>query len=275
MKRKKERKRGKRRREEEERGEDKELGRGEGEGEGERRKGGEGGGKGWWEEWGGEGEGGLAGGGEMRLDGAGRFATVVALPAANGSDRSTAEADKLGAFVEPDGALRIILFTDMEGSTRLADLLGDAHAQELRRVHDTITRDTLAEHSGIEVKHTGDGFIATFRSVTKALGCSTALQRAFADYSRAHPATPLRIRIGLNAGEPVAERQDLFGTAMNLAARICDKASPGQILVGNVVRELAAGKSFAFTDLGQVQLKGFSQSESIHQVDWDVGSVTR
>lgn len=217
----------------------------------------------------------FAGGSGMNLDEAVRFATVVALPAANGSDRSTAEADKLGAFVEPDGALRIILFTDMEGSTRLADLLGDAHAQELRRVHDTITRDTLAEHSGIEVKHTGDGFIATFRSVTKALGCSTALQRAFADYSRAHPATPLRIRIGLNAGEPVAERQDLFGTAMNLAARICDKASPGQILVGNVVRELAAGKSFAFTDLGQVQLKGFSQSESIHQVDWDVGSVTR
>jgi len=74
--------------------------------------------------------------------------------------------------------------------------------------------------------------------------------------------------MGLNAGEPVAEDEDLFGTAVQVAARICAQAQPGQILVSNVVRELAAGKGFAFSDQGEAALKGFEKPVRLYEVSW-------
>ncbi len=84
---------------------------------------------------------------------------------------------------------------------------------------------------------------------------------------------PLSIYIGLNAGEPVAEagpdgRADLFGTAVQLASRLCDKAGPGEILVSNVVRELAAGKGFLFSDRGESELRGFEDPVRLYEVSW-------
>jgi adenylate cyclase len=76
------------------------------------------------------------------------------------------------------------------------------------------------------------------------------------------------VRIGLNAGEPVAEEHDLFGTAVQLAARICAHAEPGQILTSNVVRELAAGKRFLFSDRGDVALRGFDDPVRLYEVGW-------
>jgi len=81
-----------------------------------------------------------------------------------------------------------------------------------------------------------------------------------------HPEMPLRVRIGLNAGEPVVEDQDLFGTAVQLAARICAHAEPGQIVVPTVVRELAAGKGFLLADLGEVALRGFEDPVRLYEV---------
>ena len=75
-------------------------------------------------------------------------------------------------------------------------------------------------------------------------------------------------RIGLNAGEPVAEDDDLFGTAVQLAARVCAQAEPEQILASNVVEELAAGKGFDFTDKGEATLKGFEKPVRLHEVRW-------
>ncbi len=83
--------------------------------------------------------------------------------------------------------------------------------------------------------------MASFSSATKALECAIAMQRAFAEHNES-AAEPIMVRIGLNAGEPIAEDEDLFGTAVNLAARICAQAEAGQILAPIVVRELAAGK---------------------------------
>jgi adenylate cyclase len=74
--------------------------------------------------------------------------------------------------------------------------------------------------------------------------------------------------MGLNAGEPVAEEEDLFGTAVQLARRICDRAEPGQILASNVVQELAAGKGFVFGDEGDVALKGFEKPVRLYEVSW-------
>jgi class 3 adenylate cyclase len=161
-----------------------------------------------------------------------------------------------------------ILFTDIESSTALTQRFGDARAQEVLRTHNTIVRTALVAHSGSEIKHTGDGIMASFPSASRALECAIAIQRAVAARVEEHPQTPLRVRIGLNAGEPVAEDEDLFGTAVQLARRICDRAEPGQILAPIVVRELAAGKGFLLADLGQVALRGFEDPVRLYEVRW-------
>jgi len=169
------------------------------------------------------------------------------------------------------GGLVTIMFTDMEGSTTLTQQLGDAKAQEVLRTHNSIVRHALQAHDGSEMKHTGDGIMASFPAASKALECAISIQKAFEERNAgegAHGRAPLRVRIGLNAGEPVAEDGDLFGTAVQLAARICAHAEPGQILVSNVVRELAAGKGVMFSDRGEVALRGFEEPVRLYEVRW-------
>ena len=169
------------------------------------------------------------------------------------------------------GAPLTILFTDMESSTALTQRLGDANAQELLRTHNAIVRDSLEAHGGSETKHTGDGIMASFPSASGAIECALAIQRAFVTHSEQHAETPLAVRIGLNAGEPVAEEEDLFGTAVQLARRICDQAEPGQVLVSDVVRQLVAGKGFLFSDRGDVALRGFEDPVRLYEVRWRDG----
>ena len=166
------------------------------------------------------------------------------------------------------GGLVTILFTDMESSTALRRNLGDAQVQELVRTHNEIVRAALGKHDGREIKHTGDGIMASFTTATSALECSIAIQRGVARHVEEHPETPLGVYIGLNAGEPIAEEHDLFGTSVDLAARICDHAEPGQILAANVVRELSEGKGFLFGDIGDVVPKGFEQPVRLYEVRW-------
>ncbi len=162
-----------------------------------------------------------------------------------------------------------ILFTDMEGSTTLADRLGDAAAQDVRRVHNEIVRAALGEHDGREIKHTGDGIMASFAAASSALDCAIAIQQGVATHQEANPESPLGVYVGLNAGEPIVEEGDLFGTSINLAARICDHAEAGQILAANVVRELAAGKDFLFADLGETELRGFEDPVKLWELLWE------
>jgi len=166
------------------------------------------------------------------------------------------------------GALRTILFSDVEGSTALTQRLGDAKAREVLRAYESIVREALKSHGGSEVKALGDGFMASFSSATRALECAIAVQRSFAAHNEQQPDAALRVRIGLNAGEPIAEEADLFGTAVNMAARIAAKADGGEILVANVIRELAAGKSFLFSDRGDVVLQGFEDPVRLYEVRW-------
>ena len=165
-----------------------------------------------------------------------------------------------------DGTVTI-LFTDIEGSTPLTQRLGDAKARELLREHERMVREALTAHSGSEVKTMGDGFMASFSSATKALECAIAMQRAFAEHNESAD-EPIQVRVGLNAGEPIAEDDDLFGTAVNLAARICAHAEAGQILAPIVVRELAAGKQFMFADLGETELRGFEDPVRLYELRW-------
>ncbi len=167
----------------------------------------------------------------------------------------------------PSGPLTI-LFTDIEGSTTLTQRLGDAKAQELLRTHNGIVRDALRTHGGAEVKAMGDGFMASFSSATRALECAVAMQRAFAAHDDEHPETLIRVRMGLNAGEPIAEDEDLFGTAVIMAARIAAQAKGEEILASDVVRQLVAGKGFLFADRGEAALRGFEGPVRLYEVHW-------
>ena len=163
-------------------------------------------------------------------------------------------------------AVRTILFTDMQGSTRMTQQLGDASAMAVLRTHDEIVRDALRRHGGSEVKHTGDGLMAAFPSVAHAIESAVQIQRRFADEEAV--GFPSRVRIGMSAGEPVTEHQDFFGAAVQLAARLTDRAEPGTILVSRTIRDLALGKGFVFRKRGSLRLKGFAASVPAFEVDW-------
>jgi class 3 adenylate cyclase len=161
-----------------------------------------------------------------------------------------------------------IVFTDIVGSTDLTRRLGDADAQEVLRIHNTIVRDALKAHAGTEIKHTGDGVMASFQSSAAAVDFSIMVQRRVHANAESEPDRAFEVRIGVNAGEPVAEERDLFGTAVQLARRICDAADSGQVLVSDVVRGLTAGKGFVYGDTGQHSLRGFEEPARLYEVRW-------
>jgi class 3 adenylate cyclase/pimeloyl-ACP methyl ester carboxylesterase len=168
---------------------------------------------------------------------------------------------------EEASSFRMILFTDIVGSTALTERLGDVKARQIMREHERIVRAALSAHGGSEVKTMGDGFMASFSSATRALECAIAAQTALAQHNETSD-EPIQVRMGLNAGEPIAEEEDLFGTAVNRAARIAGMAEGGEILVANVVRELAEGKGFMFGDRGATALRGFDDPVRLFEVRW-------
>lgn len=170
--------------------------------------------------------------------------------------------------VQANPAFRTIMFTDLMGSTTMTSDLGDARAMQLLRIHNTMIRNALKAHYGLEVKHTGDGVMASFASVSSAVECAIAIQRYFATYNHKNPDAAMHVKIGLSAGEPVTEAQDLFGAAVQLAARICAYSEPDEILVAQVVHDLCLGKRLPFADRGQVTLRGFPQPVALYQVIW-------
>ncbi len=133
-----------------------------------------------------------------------------------------------------------------------------------------MVREALKAHGGSEVKTMGDGFMASFSSATKGLECAIAMQRAFAQHNESAQ-EPISVRIGLNAGEPIAEDDDLYGTAVNMAARIAAEAEAGTILASDVVRQLVAGKDILFADRGEANLKGFDEPVGLFEVRWREG----
>jgi class 3 adenylate cyclase len=164
-------------------------------------------------------------------------------------------------------AVRTIVFTDVEDSTALNERLGDEGARAVLREHERLTREALGQHGGSEVKAMGDGFMAWFPSATRALECAIALQRAL-DERNAAGSEAMLVRIGINAGEPIAEGDDLFGASVIAAARISARAKGGQILASDVVRQLLAGKGFIFGDQGEHSLKGFDEPVRLFEVSW-------
>jgi class 3 adenylate cyclase/DNA-binding CsgD family transcriptional regulator len=162
--------------------------------------------------------------------------------------------------------LRIILVTDMEGSTSLIQRWGDAQAYTLLRFHNALIRQCLGAHQGSEITHTGDGVMASFASASSAITCAIASQRSFAQHNQEHSNSPIRVRIGINAGEPIPTEGQLFGTAVHTAFRISSRAKPGQILVADAVHQLAAGKDISFVNRGRLVLRGFPGRFRLYEV---------
>jgi class 3 adenylate cyclase len=150
----------------------------------------------------------------------------------------------------------------------LTQSLGDDAALAMLGVHDTIVRDALSASGGREVKHTGDGIMASFVSTAAAVRCAIQIQRELDKHAQANPERALKVRVGAAAGEPVEQHNDLFGSTVQLASRLCAHAQPEQILVSNAIAELCLGKGLLFEDLGEVTLKGFGYPVRAHAASW-------
>jgi class 3 adenylate cyclase len=165
-----------------------------------------------------------------------------------------------------DPALRTIMFTDIVDSTAMTARLGDARAVEMVRAHDAMVRRALHDKGGREVKHTGDGIMASFDDVTAAVDAARAILKAFEAFNLASR-EKLRVRIGLDAGEPVADHNDLFGATVQKAARLCQSAEPDTIVVSETITSLVAPR-FSFVDLGSRTVKGFTHPVEAFAVNW-------
>jgi len=163
-------------------------------------------------------------------------------------------------------ALVVIMVTDLEGFTAMLERLGDDEAQGWIHMHNQILRRVLAAHEGIEVAHTGDGIIASFRSVRRCLSCACEMQERLARFTTLNPERALRVRIGVDAGEPLIEDGRLFGACVVSAVRICSAARSGEVLVSDVVRQLASGSRSRFSEHGALSLKGLTHPVSVHQL---------
>src|SRR5215468_1373806 len=132
-----------------------------------------------------------------------------------------------------------VVFTDLVGSTELANRLGHDAYEALRHEHFTALRTALAKHNGTEVKTTGDGLMLRFDSAASAITCAVAMQQTVAGVpSPAPPAgegkgegSIVQIRVGVSTGEATEENGDLFGSPVVEAARLCAVAAAGQIVI--------------------------------------------
>ncbi|MHB8658477.1 MAG: response regulator [Solirubrobacteraceae bacterium] len=163
-----------------------------------------------------------------------------------------------------------VMFTDLVGSTELAERLGPVDSRRLSEAHFAALRDSLSVHRGIEVKSMGDGLMAVFDSVIDGAGCGVTMQRAVARHNRRCPDRPVGMRIGISVGEAMLASGDWFGTPVVEASRLCGQAGAGEIFVSDLVRVLSGSSGMhRLNPLGELRLKGISSPMIAWSVDWD------
>lgn len=168
--------------------------------------------------------------------------------------------------VAPDGTVTL-LFTDIEGSTPLAERLGDLRWFALLREHKVIVRDQIARYGGFEVKTIGDAFMVAFGSARRAILCAIGIQEAISRHGAEYPDQQVRVRIGLHAGEPVREGNDFYGKSVVFASRVAGEASGGEILVSALMRDLTENAGDIRFDEGrEVVLKGLAGTHRVYLV---------
>jgi len=149
----------------------------------------------------------------------------------------------------PDSLLLTVMLTDIVDSTVTAAELGDDEWRSLLALHDQIARTQISHFGGTEVKQTGDGFLASFSSPTRAIRCASAIRDAVADLG-------LQLRVGVHSGECEIVGDDLAGIAVHIASRVAATANPGSVLVTESVVSAVTGSGIDFVDQGEYELKG-------------------
>ncbi len=168
-----------------------------------------------------------------------------------------------------ESSFRAIMFVDMVSSTDITNALGDTKALALVHRYRDVVRKALVAHGGREVDRAGDGFLTSFQSAYSASVCAIVIQRQlFTDNEARKDGVFVQARIGIGAGEPIQDGDALFGTAVNLAARICSHGGPGQIITARVVKELCMGKDISFKSQGAQMLKGFDNPIDMELIEW-------
>ena len=167
---------------------------------------------------------------------------------------------------EHDNAVRSVMFTDIVGSTALAQRIGDDAAFELINLHDGIVHQAVEEGHGRVIKHTGDGIMAVFLSPVAAVRTACKIQAVVGALCDEAGTPRFQVRIGAAAGEPIERDNDFFGSTVNLASRLCAQADPGAVLVSNGIAELCLGKGMKFAAVRKAKLKGFDEPVPTRQV---------
>ena len=166
-----------------------------------------------------------------------------------------------------DTGYRIILFTDLVGSTEMTHALGDEDAMQLLRKHNAIIRKQLMSYDGREVKHTGDGIMASFYNADKALDFAVRVQEEFFNFNKSNDSyDELEIKIGFHCGHPVEEDNDLFGAPVQIASRVCDHAKPNQVLLTEETKSHCKGENHKMNHLEDANLKGVDKLIALYEV---------
>lgn len=158
------------------------------------------------------------------------------------------------------------MFTDICGSTRLVDELGDQAYSEMIADHRRAVRELLGQYRGREIGTQGDGFLLRFASPRDALACAVALQRRLGEQRERDAQVP-HVRIGLHAGEVIARDGDVLGRMVNIASRVADSAAPDEIVVTEPVAD-HAGPQVRFEDRGLHELRGVEGPRHLLALQW-------
>lgn len=162
---------------------------------------------------------------------------------------------------------RCFLFADLRGYTAFVERAGNAAAAALLEDYLFLTRRAVTQHHGAEIRTEGDGFYAVFPSASGAILCGLDIVRAAQEASTDRPERPIRVGVGINAGEAVQTAEGYVGSAVNLAARVCAVSDPGEVLVTNTVRGIVQSSvSVGFAKRGRRRLKGVSEPVELFAV---------
>ena len=161
-----------------------------------------------------------------------------------------------------------VLFCDLVGSTALAARVGASEAERLRTRYYELLRGAIERHGGTEVKSTGDGVMAVFAGVSAAMDAGVAMQQALDQHNRSGDER-MDIRVGLSTGDCTPADGDYYGEAVIQAARLCDKASAGQILATAVMGLLAPRGSYEVNPVGELELKGLPEPVATIELSWN------
>lgn len=193
-------------------------------------------------------------------------------------ERLLEERERLEAIIKQKFTRIVtIMFTDMQGSTSLAETAGDVSTRYLIKKHNDIVLPSIRESGGVLVKTMGDGTLSYFESAADAARAAVRIQREiWAFNARGQAAVPLQVRIGLNTGTGIVEKNDIFGDAVNVASRYEGLAHPGEIYLSESTHEAVGGQEeFCCRYVATSHIEGKKGLFKIYKIQWDEREIAR